>query len=70
VKKKEKAVVKLDMRESAPVQISLSWQQFYWWKANVAFSRWWGHLTRIFWHQPLRYYERGLHQGLQPSWSK
>jgi len=29
-----------------------------------------GHLTRIFWQQPLRYYERGLQQGQQPSWSK
>jgi len=31
---------------------------------------WWGHLTRIFWQQLSRYYERGLQQGQQPSWSK
>jgi len=29
-----------------------------------------GHLTRIYWQQPSRYYERGLQQGQQPSWSK
>jgi len=29
-----------------------------------------GHLTRIFWQQPSRYYERELQQGQQPSWSK
>ena len=29
-----------------------------------------GHLTRIFWQQPSRYYERELLQGQQPSWSK
>jgi len=25
-------------------------------------QRWWGHLMRIFWQQPSRYYERGLQQ--------
>ena len=29
-----------------------------------------GHLTRIFWQQLSRYFERGLQQGQQPSWSK
>jgi len=29
-----------------------------------------GHLTQIFWQQPSRYYERGLQQGRQPSWSR
>jgi len=27
---------------------------------KVEKQRWWGHLTRIFWQQPSRYYERGL----------
>jgi len=31
---------------------------------------WWMHLTRIFWQQPSRYYERGLQRGQQLSWSK
>jgi len=33
-------------------------------------QRWWGHLTRMFWQQPSRYYERGLQQRQQPFWSK
>ena len=37
---------------------------------KVERQRWWGHLTRIFWQQPSRYYERGLQQGQQPAWSK
>jgi len=27
---------------------------------KVERQRWWGHLTRIFWQQPSRYYEREL----------
>ena len=40
------------------------------WIGKGGKQRWWGHLTRIFWQQPSRYYERELQQGQQPSWSK
>ena len=30
---------------------------------KVERQRWWGHLTRIFWQQPSKYYERELQQG-------
>ena len=29
---------------------------------KVERQRWWGHLMRIFWQQPSRYYEKGLQQ--------